>query len=196
MKNAAKMILVLVIVGLVSGGGLVYVYNYASPLIEENKEKELEESIYKVLPQAASYNKIERDGIVLYEGVDDRGEVIGYAFKAKGFGYQGEIEIIAAIDVELKRIEGMEVLESSETPGLGSKITEEPFKNQFRGLSVLSEIILTKGEVSEKKDIDTTTNATVLTTNKVQAITGATISSKAIVKILNKELIRIRKLIK
>jgi electron transport complex protein RnfG len=125
MRNAVRMILVLVVVGLISGGALVYVYNYASPLIEINKAKELEESIYKVLPEAVRYNKIEKDGIVLYEGIDKHGKVIGYAFKARGFGYQEEIEIIAAIDVELKELKGIEVLESSETPGLGAKITEE-----------------------------------------------------------------------
>ena len=178
MKNAIKMILVLVIVGLVSGSALVCVYNYASPIIERNKQKELEEAIYKVLPEAVSYNTIEKDGIELYEGIDEQGKVIGYVFKAKGFGYQGEIEIIAAIDVELKELKGMEVLESSETPGLGAEITNEPFKRQFRGLSVLPRITFTKGKVSQK--------------NEIQAITGATISTRSVVEILNKEIARIR----
>lgn len=178
MRNAVRMILVLVVVGLISGGALVCVYNYASPLIESNKAKELEESIYKVLPEAVEYNRIEKDGIVLYEGIDGRDKVIGYAFKAKGVGYQGEIEIIAAIDVKLKELKGMEVLESSETPGLGAEIANEPFKSQFRSLFVLPKITFTKGKVSEK--------------NEIQAITGATISTKAVVEILNKEIARIR----
>jgi electron transport complex protein RnfG len=178
MKNAIKMILVLVIVGLISGGALVCVYNYANPLIERNEEKALREAIYKVLPEAVEYNTITKGGIVLYEGVGKRGKVIGYAFKAKGFGYQGEIEILAAIDTGLKELRGMEVLESSETPGLGAEIANEPFKKQFRGLSVLPEIIFTKEEISEK--------------NEIQAITGATISTKSVVEILNKEIARIR----
>jgi len=178
MKNAIKMILVLVIIGLVSGGVLVCVYNYASPLIERNEEKALREAVYKVLPQASSFREIIKDGIVLYEGIDGGGNVIGYAFKAKGYGYQGEIELIAGIDAELKELKGMEVLESSETPGLGAGITEESFKKQFGRLYVLPEITFTKGKVSKE--------------NEIQAITGATISTKAVVEILNKEIVRIR----
>ena len=178
MKNAVKMILVLVGVGLVTGGALVCVYNYAGPPIERNKEKELQENIYKVLPEAVRYNEVEKDGITLYEGVDKNGRVIGYAFKAKGYGYQGEIVLIAAVDAGLKELKGMEVLESLETPGLGAEIANEPFKGQFRGLSVLPGITFTKGSPSKK--------------NEVQAITGATISTKSVVEILNKEIARIR----
>ena len=91
MKNSIKMILVLVVVGIVSGGMLVCVYNYANPLIERNKEKELKEALGKVLPEAVNYNEIEKD--YLYEGIDRRGKVIGYAFIAEGNGYQGKIRI-------------------------------------------------------------------------------------------------------
>ena len=179
MKNAIRMVLVLVAVGLVSGGALVSVYNYANPLIEKNKEKELREAIYKVLPEAVSYNEIEKDS--LYEGIGERGNVIGYAFIAEGNGYQGKIQIIAGIDTKLEKLKGIEVLESSETPGLGAEITNEPFKKQFRGLSVLSQITFTKGKITQN--------------NEIQAITGATISTRSVVGILNKEIARIREVL-
>ena len=179
MRNAIRMILVLVVVGLVSGGALVCVYNYANPLIEKNKEKELKEAIYKVLPEAVSYNEIEKD--ILYEGIGKRGRVIGYAFIAEGNGYQGKIRIIAGIGVELKKLKGIEVLESSETPGMGAEIIEEPFKKQFRGLSVLPKITFTKSKVTK--------------TNEIQAITGATISTRSVVEILNKEIARIKEVL-
>lgn len=178
MRSAIKMMLVLVIVGAISGGALVCVYNYASPLIEKNEKKTLREAIYKILPEAKSYNEITKDGITLYEGLDEKGDVAGYAFKAKGFGYQGEIELIAGIDVGLKELKGMEVLESTETPGLGAEIINEPFKKQFHGLSVLPNITFTKDNVTQE--------------NEIHAITGATISTRAVVEILNKEIARIR----
>ena len=178
MKNSIKMILVLALVGGVSGGALVGVYNYANPLIEQNKAEELEESVYKVLPEASSYKKIEKGGVELYEGMDKNGKTVGYAFKAKGFGYQGRITMMAGIDAQFEKLKGIEVLESSETPGLGAEITNEPFKKQFRGLSVLPEITYTKEKVV--KD------------NEIQAITGATISTRSVVEILNKEIGRIR----
>ena len=179
MKNAIRMILVLVVVGLISGGALVTVYNYASPLIEKNKEKELKEALNKVLPEAVDYKEIETNR--LYEGTDKRGKLIGYAFVAEGNGYQGKIKIIAGIDPGLKELKGIEVLESSETPGLGAEIAKEPFKSQFRGLSVVPDVTFTKGAVSEK--------------NEIQAITGATISTRSVVGILNKEIARIREVL-
>ena len=181
MNNSIRMILVLVIVGLVSGGVLVTVYNYASPLIEENKKKELNEALGKVLPGAARYEKEEKDGIEIYKGLDANNKVIGYAFEAEGHGYQGVIKIMAGIDTDLKTLKGIEVLESSETPGLGAEITHEPFEKQFRELSVLPEITFTKGKVTQK--------------NEIQAITGATISTRSVVTILNDEITRIRKIV-
>ncbi|MBL7071857.1 MAG: RnfABCDGE type electron transport complex subunit G [Candidatus Omnitrophica bacterium] len=178
MNNAVRMILVLIIVGIFSGGVLVSVHNYANPLIADNEDKALKDAVYKVLPDAKNFRKITKNGITLYEGLNKRGEVVGYAFKAGGFGYQGEIEMIAAIDPDLKELKGMEVLGSSETPGLGAEITNEPFKKQFRGLSVLPEITFTKEKATGR--------------NEIQAITGATISTRAVVRILNKEIGRIR----
>ncbi len=179
MKNAIRMILVLVVVGLISGGALVSVYNYASPLIEKNKEKELKDALNKVLPEVVDYKEIEANR--LYEGRGKRNRLVGYAFIAEGNGYQGKIKIIAGIDPGLKELKGIEVLESSETPGLGAEITKEPFKSQFRGLSVVPDVTFTKGAVSEK--------------NEIQAITGATISTRSVVKILNKEIARIREVL-
>ena len=178
MKNAIRMISVLVVVGLVSGSLLVCVYNYASPLIKKNEEKELKEAIFKVLPGIERCNDIKKDGITLYEGIDKRGNVKGYVFIAEGNGYQGTIRMIAALDKDLRHLTGLEVLESSETPGLGAEITKDFFKEQFQNLSVLPDIAFTKGTPSQD--------------NEIQAITGATISTRAVVEILNKEIEKIR----
>jgi electron transport complex protein RnfG len=67
----------------------------------------------------------------------------------------------------------MIVLEQLETPGLGAEIDGEKFVSQFRGLATRPPISYVKGKAPEKD-------------NEVQAITGATISSKAVVDIINK----------
>jgi electron transport complex protein RnfG len=173
-----RMILVLVIVGLVSGVVLVSVYNYASPLIQRNEEAALKEAIFKVLPGIAEYNELKKDGVSLYEGVKRDGDVLGYVFIAEGNGYQGPIKIIAALNRDLSHLTGIEILESSETPGLGAEITNEFFKEQFRNLLILPGITFTKGAASKP--------------NEIQAITGATISTRAVVEILNGEIEKIR----
>ncbi|MCP4301969.1 MAG: FMN-binding protein, partial [Gammaproteobacteria bacterium] len=74
---------------------------------------------------------------------------------------------------EQKRVLGMEVLESRETPGLGDKIYKDAdFVGSFSALSTEPEIVaVKKGTKSQPNEID--------------AITGATISSKAVVRIIN-----------
>ena len=179
MKNSVRMVVVLVAVGLVSGSVLVCVYNYASPIIKDNEEKALKEAIFRVLLEAETYQEITIEGVTVYKCLDRDGDNIGYAFTASGNGYQGKIELMAALDKDLRRMGGIEILESSETPGLGSEIGEPFFKAQFRGLSVMPRITFTKGPLSED--------------NQIQAITGATISTRAVVEILNRKIEKVRK---
>ena len=88
---------------------------------------------------------------------------------------------MAVVDEGVSELLGIEVIESSETPGLGAKINEDSFKGQFRGLGILAPIQYTKGDVVAK--------------NQIKAITGATISSKAVVNIINKRIDELRKVI-
>jgi len=182
MNNSLKMIVVLVTVSLVSGAALVFVYNYAQPQIVANQEKQLKEAIFKVLPGAKTYETITKDGEEIYIGKNARGNVVGYAFLAKGSGYQGEILIIAGLKPGLDKIIGIEILKSVETPGLGGMIRSDDFKDEFKGLLTTPKISLVKGAPEQP--------------NEVQAITGATVSSKAVVNILDGKIKKIRVLLK
>jgi len=95
-------------------------------------------------------------------------QVIGFAFVAKGKGYGGEINIFVGLNTDFT-IEQIKILSNTETPGLGTKITEDSFTGQFKGLSFK--------DVSLSKD-----------GGKIDAITGATISSKAVTDAVRKEL--------
>ena len=177
------MVLVLSIVGVVSGGALVAIYRYAQPRIEENKKRALRAAIFEVLPGAESYETLVKEGKTIYKGFDSSGRLIGYAFTGEGPGYQGTIEVMIGVDPELEKTKGIEILESVETPGLGAKITEKFFRDQFRDLVIRPLIELIKGKSPEKP-------------NQVQAITGATISSQAVVDILNKTIKEVREILK
>ena len=167
------MILVLCLVSAVSGGALVGIYRYSQPLIEANKKRETRKAIFTVLSQTKNYETIIKNGRKIYKGFDASGNLTGYAFIGEGGGYQGEIEVMIGMNPQLTETKGIEILESVETPGLGAKITSNWFKNQFKKLNVLPFINLIKGKKPEES-------------NQIQAITGATISSRAVVDILNK----------
>lgn len=142
---------------------LALTYEVTKPKIEEQFRTEEQAALKAIMPAADSFKERSLDGIEYFEAF--KGEnLIGYCVRAAGSGYSGYIKMIAGIDLN-GVIQGVSVLEQSETPGLGAKIIEikqgatEPwFLKQFRGKDARS--------VAIGKDID--------------AITGATISSRAV----------------
>jgi len=166
------MILVLTIVGVFSGGVLSVVYQKMDPQIRNQREKALREAILKVLPDASRYEVCENIEDIIYSGFNDKGENVGYAIPASGNGYQGKIEIIFGVSRDLKTIQGIEVIYNVETPGLGARIGDREFLEQFEGLHVTPPIEYVKNLKPSKP-------------NQIQAITGATISTRALISIIN-----------
>jgi len=184
--SSLRLVLTLAIAGLISGIAIIGIYESTLPTITANKARELREAVFKVLPgvsqmQALVYRDGElvaveapdKDEPVVYGGYDEQGDFVGYAMPAAGPGFQDTIAILYGYKPADKIVVGMEVLESRETPGLGDKIYKDAvFVAGFSALFVEPEIIaVKKGTKSQPNEID--------------AITGATISSKAVVRIIN-----------
>lgn len=184
--SSIRLVLTLAIAGLISGIAIIGIYESTLPTITANKARELREAVFKVLPgvtkmQALVYrdNQLvvveepDKDEPVVYGGYDEQDDFIGYAMPAAGPGFQDTIAILYGYKPAQKMVVGMEVLESRETPGLGDKIYKDlEFVGGFSALSIEPEIVaVKKGTKSQPNEID--------------AITGATISSKAIVRIIN-----------
>jgi electron transport complex protein RnfG len=184
--SSLRLILTLAIAGLISGIAIIGIYESTLPTITANKARELREAVFKVLPgvsqmQALVYRDDElvtvdtpdKDEPVVYGGYDDKGDFIGYAMPAAGPGFQDTIAILYGYQPGDRLVVGMEVLESRETPGLGDKIYKDAvWVAGFSALSVEPEIVAVK-------------KGTKAGPNEIDAITGATISSKAVVRIIN-----------
>jgi electron transport complex protein RnfG len=180
------MIIVLTIIGLASGGILAVVYQWSLPKIQENQIRETDAAIFKVLPDTKAYDKIVKDDLIYFECFDKRERRVGTAILCKGNGYQGEIKLMVGVNADFSKFTGMTILEQVETPGMGAKIAEKKFQDQFKGLATKPPIEYVKAKAPEKPDeIQAVTGATI-SSNKIQAITGATISSRAVVNIINK----------
>lgn len=185
MNKITKMIVNMVLVAALTGVILSFVFMKADPLIQANKAKELRESIFKVLPEAKDFQPVEKtlgpdEKFILYVGVDDAGVPVGVAFKADGSGFQGNIGVMVGLDLDYTKMKAIEVLEQLETPGLGDRIREPQFKDQFKGVEVSPKVEYIKYRKPEKP-------------NQIQAITGATISSDAVVKNINKAVAKVMK---
>ncbi|MCM8791225.1 MAG: RnfABCDGE type electron transport complex subunit G [Candidatus Omnitrophica bacterium] len=169
MNQLVKFGLILGVICLIATLVLAVTYEITKPKIDEQMRLEVQSALKRIMPDADSFDAKTLDDIEYFEARKGA-ELVGYCVKVTGFGYGGYIRMIVGMD-RSGIIKGVRVLEHQETPGLGSKINEtrpgeaEPyFLKQFKGKQART--------VSVKKDID--------------AITGATISSRAVTDAISK----------
>jgi len=103
----------------------------------------------------------------------EAGKLEGYVFVRMGPGLWGEITATVGFDASLERLTGVDFLSQSETPGLGARITESWFREQFRGKRGPFTTV-PEGEPSQENQFDAITGAT-LTSNYVKSILNDTV---------------------
>jgi electron transport complex protein RnfG len=108
----------------------------------------------------------------IYQAIDSSGRTVGFAFIAVGSGFADKIKLVIAVDAKCEKFLGFKVLASNETPGFGDKIKEDYLGSQFKGAPV-DKLELVK--TGDEKKID----------SEIVAISGATVSSEAVVKTFN-----------
>lgn len=116
------------------------------------------------------------EGEDLYVYYGDNEQILGYAVPINGSGLWGSIEGYVGVSADYAKILGLEFISHSETPGLGGRISEDWYKEQFRGI-----------------DLTKTTDGNYIiykpsAGGNVDAIAGATLTSKSVSKLLNEDL--------
>lgn len=127
--------IVLGLIAAISAGLLGGVNNFTSKVIAENTKKIVNAARIEVLPEASDFKEDEAkeaEGIQYIPGYNDAGEVVGYVASVTEAGYGGDINFVVGIDKEAK-ITGLNVVTSSETPGLGAKINEKEWQEHWIG---------------------------------------------------------------
>ncbi len=119
----------------------------------------------------------------IYKAVDANAESLGFAFIATGPGFADKIKLVIAVDAQCESFFGFKVLASNETPGFGSKIKEDYFTNQFKQTPAAKIEAVKVGDI-EKID------------SEIVAISGATVSSEAVVKIFNTYIDKVKEQLK
>lgn len=128
-----RLILVLMVISMVSALVLTATFAVTEPRIETNRTARQEENIEAVLPEALTFQERVEEDIEIFEGYCEDGDLIGLAVNRVGPGFQGPISLIIGIDSATLTITGVRVQEMAETPGLGARITEDWFLDQFKG---------------------------------------------------------------
>jgi len=185
MNIYARMIIVLTSIGLISGAFLAGVGTLTKNRIALNKQKEINEAITRVISGAQISNKIyEEKDLIIYRVNGEKNKLLGYAVYAGGVGFQDKIYLMFGVDPEITKIHSLTVLDQKETPGLGAKITsEKDFLQFWKNRDCAKEVTLHKPAVNSPDQ---------LSPYEVNIISGATISSEAVVNIVNTALERIR----
>jgi electron transport complex protein RnfG len=184
------------LVAALSGFLVVLAHQLSLPLIEENKRIAIERALFKVIPGAVTRRDflltatgmepraetVPDQGTHLYAGYDTKGRLAGVALEAAAQGYQDVIRILYSFDPACECIRGIQVLKMAETPGIGDKIAKDPvFLQNFAALDARLDATgngLAHAIVSVKSGSKTEPW-------QIDAISGATISSKAVARMLN-----------
>lgn len=192
MNNIVKNTLILTSITVVSGLLLGIVYDITKEPIAEAQENTKQEAFRAVLADASSFETMEdfdasealsileengytSDEITeIAEGVDDSGETVGYVINVTSHeAYDGDLEVSVGIATD-GTVKGIEMLSISETAGLGMKADEADFKDQFKDKKVEKFSYTKSGESGD---------------DKIDAISGATITTHAVTNAVDSALV-------
>lgn len=188
----------LAVAGALAGLAIVLVFQWAEPRILGHQARALQGAVHEVLaaperhetlfvvdgaltptlPPGTDSMTLER----IYRGYDAAGAPVGYAIAGAEPGFQDVIRVLFGYDAARGRLLGMRVLDHKETPGLGDKIVKDSlFVRAFEGVaSPMAGVKPGSGSGSDEE---------------VDMITGATISSRAVIGIINRRIVRMAPLI-
>ena len=148
-------IIFITIIVLISISLLAYTDHITEAKRQEQTEQRVMDMLSEMFPDMSRYDLVDEIYVVYNDTT-----VIGYAYIAEGKGYGGYIDILVGLEDE-NTIKGINIIKHSESPGLGARIVEDEYRNQYVDLDINdSELNFNGGQID--------------------SITGATISSKAV----------------
>jgi electron transport complex protein RnfG len=172
----------LIVAALLFGVLLAGAQTGLNPLIEANEQKKLSDNMKMLITDANAF-ELAAEALEIpmgkktvlsdvYKGMTESGDTAGYAFIAEGAGFADKIKLVIATDSGFTKYLGYKVMFSNETPGFGDKIKNVFYSTQYEGAPI-QRLELTKA--GDDTVID----------QRIVAISGATVSSDAVIKIFN-----------
>jgi RnfABCDGE-type electron transport complex G subunit len=189
MKLPARMILVLTLVCLISGGFLTGVAMLTKERIALNIQADIEEAIDLVVDDAETDVLVyEEEDFVIYKELEEDGDLAGFAIQATGVGFQDKITLMFGLDASMEEITGLTIIDQKETPGLGAKIEDwDTFLQFWENRDASGLLTLRKPPVSTIDELLPT---------EINTITAATISSEKVLEIVNSAVEKTREIVK
>lgn len=188
MKETSKLVIRLLLITAVAGLVLAFANNMTAPIIAEKNAKKLAESLVDAYPDSKDFKSMDAEKMKAAIGDNEAIQEIfevgngeGFVFRSLGQGgFGGAIEFIVGVSKD-GEIKGFKVLNHSETPGFGDASTKPEFVQGVTGNKIAEDLV-----AAESPSTD----------NDIQGISGATITTNAILGGLNKTLKVARELVK
>jgi len=168
-SSVLKVALNLTAACIISGLIIAMAYAITNPAAEIQREKMKDLAMRSLAPTADKFSEV--SGKTGWFAVIKDGKTIAYEIPSESKGYGGAIKMIVAVGIDGK-VSGYTILSANETPGLGDNANKAFFKERFVG-KALANLEDKDGNLLVEK---------VPSTDHVQALTGATITSKAVVR--------------
>lgn len=196
MTPPAAMIRTLGLVAAICGAIIVAAYQGTYRAVQENKRIAVERAVFKVIPAAQSIvvyqalpdGRIEQasatampGAIRFYAGYDAQGRLAGIAAEGAAKGYADNVRILFAWDAASRQVTGFSVVASRETPGIGDKVGKD---RDFLANFPLAAQLAADGKALAH-EIRTVKHGTKTQPWEIDAIAGATITSRAVGKAIN-----------
>ncbi len=196
-KRASSLSMIVTLGGVAMLSGLLVVLTWQLTLtpIQENQRVMIEKAIFQVIPgaqQRQSYLLTEKglaafdskkSGLKFYAAYDKQGQLKGIAAEAAAQGYADMVRLLYSYDPQCECIRGFSIIKMTETPGLGDKIlTDKNFLASFNALDAS----LSADKKTLNHPIITVKHGSKKNPWEIDAISGATITSKAVGKAINR----------
>ena len=160
-------VIFLTLVTLISVSLLVGIDSITAEKIKQQEEQKVRQMLGEMFTDMIEY-KIDDEIYTIYSDENEE-DVIGYALLALGRGYGGDINILVGLE-DATTLKGITIISQTETPGLGTRITGSDFTDEFTGMAI--------DDIGLKRD-----------GGGIDALTGATISSRAVVDAVKAEVL-------
>ena len=172
-ENIVVIIGKMVLISVIAAALLGVTYGPTQEQLKKNYDIAQKEALLKIVPEAADFESVYGDQvneegnqeILYYRALDASGNTVGYAFFRDQVGSQGMIQVAGGVDAQFTRITGITIMKHSETPGLGALIVDPDFTSQFKDVAMENLMLSNDG-------------------GKIDVITGATVSSQAVIDAL------------
>jgi electron transport complex protein RnfG len=154
-----------------------------SPIIKQNQQSVTNQLMNSLLMDAKTFEQTGQADIVLgagkkaksqiYKALSADGKCVGWVFSAEGAGFADKIELLIAVDENFEKIVGIDFTSINETPGFGDRAKQPSFRDQFAKAPAGLLNLVKTGDTGKIDD-------------EIVAITGATVTSAAVVNSVDK----------